>query len=113
MEFGHSIVRRITEEHGINQKEMSEKVGVSHAAVSKWAKMGLETPKNADLMIAKAFGMELYELYAPIEIRALLKEYKRGEGDRDKIAFLRYRNLKPKDKALVDELMLRLHASTD
>ena len=111
----YNHVRRLRDELNLTQKEFAAKIKekepnaeASQSTVNYWEKRG---PEKADLAICEAFGLTLAELYATPEEKAVLREFKANSTARDQVAFLRYRNLKPKDRALVDDLMVRLHSS--
>lgn len=115
----YNKVRQLRDELGLTQKEFAAKIRefeprsrASQSSVCDW-----EDSNNLSeyiIILCNMFNITPSEFFANAEEAFILKSAKEAkkEGDRYDIGFLRYRNLKPKDRALVDDLMIRLHANS-
>ena len=104
MKYQKSLVRQVRDRLKLNQSDFAKRIGVSQGSIAKWEKMGVETPKNADMTICLALGMELWEYYIPDEINENIKASMDPDNKTQELAN-KINKLDEKQKGLIEQII--------
>jgi transcriptional regulator with XRE-family HTH domain len=109
----HNPVKQLRDELNLTQKELAAKLkehdptcNASQSSVHMWELAGLRANIDSAISICSTFDLTLAEYYGLPEEKALLRDLRANDNVRDKVAFLRYRNLTPKQRNVIDDLLL-------